>query len=826
MIATLRAAYTRRPLLRMLSGAAAITLGLGLALASPQGRASAAAEPPQLSELGTTSSAVTVSGAGRFSPLKVTVGQTRDLVNQSVLVTWSGGAPTAPTTDRFAYNYLQIMQCWGDQPTGPAKNQCAFGARAATDDRGGDFAATRQVGGTGIIDPLEDSALFRDSTPAFAPFTSVTGEVADPGNTNQFYDGNTTNEITYARTNPNGTGSMQFEAQTGNENAGLGCGGVNRGAVHKCWLVIVPRSDTEVDGRVISGNGGNGGGRENMISTSPLSETNWRHRIVVQMDFSPLASGCPLGKAERRTLGDELVTEAMVRWQPGLCSGGTVYGFNQVVSSTANRKLATDNPGLVFVTSKPTETLAPQAYAPVAVSALGIGLAVDTTLPANPKDSVAAQDGLPLSTVNLTQRVVAKLLTQSYQTAVPPGGRYLTMNPRDLSTDPDFLKDNPHFRDLKYDRITDIMVPGSSTADYVAIWDWVLSDAEARSFLAGYPDPWGARVNPFYQGNTTASDSFPRLDPYCQRFGLPIAAYAQQSPLCALDAFPYTNDLHDSARSSSRGDSLARNRWNLALENSETPPGYKRAPVQLPGRRSLLSLVDSATAARFGLPMASLRNSSGRFVAPSVPSVSAAVNEMTRDASTGMRTLSPTAARGSAYPLARISYAATVPSKLDVAEAKELGALIRYAVGPGQQQGSEPGMLPVGYVPLSAALRTEALAAAGAAERRESYVAPVTDPSDTSNTPSPAASPGVGGTGGALPVPSVTATPTLPTPTSPLDGPGAVLASAPHSTSPTPGFPVGLIRYVIVAALIVGGLSLFLAPALPWVARRFARSPG
>jgi hypothetical protein len=56
--------------------------------------------------------------------------------------------------------------------------------------------------------------------------------------------------------------------------------------------------------------------------------------------------------------------------------------------------------------------------------------------------------------------------------------------------------------------------------------------------------------------------------------------------------------------------------------------------------------------------------------------------------------------------------------------------------------------------------------------------------------------------------------------------PSTVLASATHGTSPTPGFPVGLIRYVIVAALIVGGLSLFMAPALPWVARRFARSSG
>ena len=840
MSGSLRAAYRSRPLLRMASGLAAVGLGLGLAVAEPS-MGVAASTPPQLSELGATTSAMTVSGTGPFSALKVTVGQTRNLVNQSVLVSWAGGVPTAPTTNRFAYNYLQIMQCWGDGASGPAKDQCAFGARSATDDRGGDFTATRQVGGTTIVDPLEDPTLFHDTTPKFAPFKAVTGETGTPGNTNQFFDGNTTNEIPYARTNPNGTGLMQFEAQTASQNAGLGCGEAVNGAVHQCWMVIVPRNDTEVDGRVVSRNGGNGSGRESMVSSSPLSETNWRNRIVVPLSFSPLSNGCPLGRAERRTLGDELAKEAVTRWQPGLCRTGTVYGFNQVVSSVAERKLATDTPGMVFVTGPPSGVAAPQAYAPVAVSAIGVGLAVDTTLPANPSPAVAARDGLPISTVNLSQRVVAKLLTQTYQTAVPSGGRYLQMNPRDLTSDPEFLKDNPLFKDLKFDRITDIMVPAASTADYQLLWDWVLSDRDARSFLAGYPDPWGARVNPFYQGNTTSVDSFPRLDPYCQRFGPPITGYAQQTPLCALDAFPYTNDFHDGARSSSRGDSLARSQWNLALNNSDVPPGYKKAPVQLPGRRSLLSLVDSATAARFGLPMAALRNADGVFVAPSVPSVSAGVTAMSRDSTTGLRTLVPSAARGAAYPLSRITYAATVPSKLDVTEAKELGALVRYAVGPGQVQGSEPGMLPVGYVPLDASLRREALAAATAIENRVGFVAPASTSSvPGAGVPSGGNSPaGGGGTpvgvsagagnGGAAPGGSAGTgqlPPVLSLPRKSVAAPSTVLASATHGTSPTPGFPVGLIRYVIVAALIVGGLSLFMAPALPWVARRFARSSG
>ena len=60
-----------------------------------------------------------------------------------------------------------------------------------------------------------------------------------------------------------------------------------------------------------------------------------------------------------------------------------------------------------------------------------IGLAVDTQLPPSPKPSVASQDGMPVTHLNLSQRVVAKLLTQTYQTAIPAGARYLKDNPRD-----------------------------------------------------------------------------------------------------------------------------------------------------------------------------------------------------------------------------------------------------------------------------------------------------------------------------------------------------------------------------------------------------------
>ena len=49
------------------------------------------------------------------------------------------------------------------------------------------------------------------------------------------------------------------------------------------------------------------------------------------------------------------------------------------------------------------------------------------------------------------------------------------------------------------------------------VWNWLQSDEEARDFLSGKPDPWGMRVNSYFQElnlaeNTSLSD-FPKSGP-------------------------------------------------------------------------------------------------------------------------------------------------------------------------------------------------------------------------------------------------------------------------------------------------------------------------
>ena len=339
--------------LRVATAAVLTVAGVGLA-----GPASTAAP---------TSSAVTVRGSGPFADLRVTVDQTRDLIAQVVTVSWTGGRATQPTNGQYALHYLQVMQCWGDDAAGPQREQCQYGGLAG-DLRGGAYAASRQVSyGAGLVDPLETYRKEPGSAKnVYVPFRSVNGKVSTEAQ-NEFFDGYSTNEIPFARTRADGTGLEYFEAQTGREAPGLGCG---HRAGKSCWLVVVPRGDVEVDGsrRTTSS--------DTQLQSSPLSATNWSHRLVVPLDFQPLGSACPIGATERETFGHELVAEAVHRWQPVLCSGKRIFSFSQVADGTARRKVLTPDPGMVFVTTPPSNPKV--VAAPVALSGIAIAFNVES----------------------------------------------------------------------------------------------------------------------------------------------------------------------------------------------------------------------------------------------------------------------------------------------------------------------------------------------------------------------------------------------------------------------------------------------------------------
>jgi len=808
MTASHAAPSTRSVASRVLPALGVVLIGLGVVVAAWPAAAGAAP---------TSDSSVTVTGAGRFAGLSVTVAKTRNLINEVVPITWSGAKPTYPDSGQFQTNYLQFMQCWGDATSGPDRSQCVFGGLAGADTRGGDYTTTRQLNyGSSLVDPNETLTSANPNATVFEPFASVSGKTVD-SNSNQFFDANTTNEIAFGRTRADGTGQEFFEMQTVRESAGLGCGAVlDSGAARNCWLVIVPRDDVEVNGKTVP-----------LLRSSPLSQSNWANRLVVPLTFAKVGQVCPIGAVERRTSGAETLVEAIGSWQPALCAdGGSVYGFSQVADSVAKRQLSTSAPEMAFVTTPVPndETSATKhlVYAPVALSGLTISFLIESQSGPNAPPDVKRQEGLRLGQVRLTPRLVAKLLTQSYRLAVNANVEYLKDNPYDLTKDPDFLAINPAFKALSFQRgLPDILVPEGLADVNAQLWAYVASDEDAVNFVQGMPDPWGMRVNPAYQGLSLPTDQFPKADPFCQTFP------NGRGPLCTLDQHSYAADMHDAARSASRGDPLARSTWD-PLAN---PPQYKKTGVLAGGRRALMAFADTATADRYGLASAQLRNAAGQFVSPSVASLLAGYEAMTPSDASGVLTPNPSSLDPNAYPLTTVTYAVTVPSALSEPEATDYSTLVKYAVTRGQQPGVDPGDLPLGYVPLPQAARETALAAAALILARTGpSSSPTTQSSAPSSSAAPAAVPssqGIGGSGGdsgvAPPTPPVVpasavtsvAKPSPSVTSSPIATPVALVVA-------TPATPAATSRLALVAALMLGGVAALIGPSLPWFWRRFS----
>ncbi|MFI6058427.1 hypothetical protein [Streptomyces sp. NPDC051286] len=768
-----------------------------------------------------TGSAVTVTGKkGKFddfSGLKVTVDQTKQLRAQGVRITWTGGK----ATESFDYNYLQIMQCWGDGSEGPSREQCQFGSGMA---QGGNWTSLREIGG--VADPAEkEYDKNGPSGESYVPFRPADGGPATTAARDwTYFSSLDTNEEPYAVTQKDGTGEFTFQMQTAQEASQLGCGapvkksGVVRG--RSCWLVVIPRGEHDVDGATGSGE---------RLESSPLTASNWATRMVVPLDFLPVGNTCPADRAERRAIGSELVTDAMSSWQPAVCSksDGAKFAFSQSGEENARQTIASPSasaPGLAF-TVDPIEPAADAGtdgtpvQAPVAVSALVIGFFVE--LP----------DSGQLKSMKLTPRLVAKMLTSSYQKDVTRSRKtipeHISGNPLSLFHDPEFQELNPEFKDWAETSLPpmSLMVQLESSDTTRMLWHWLQSDTEARKFLAGTPDPWGAKINPYFEELGLATDTslsdFPKADP--TRTVLTIGD--EQLEYGTTEVAPYVQDMHDGALRTRRGNSLAAT--TAALGGNGTPAKLVNTPP-LPGQRMVLAVVDAASAARYGLQTAALRNADGTFVTPTATSLLAGVAAMKDSAVPGVPAPAPGAAKGNAYPLTAVAYAAAYPT-LAAADRKDYASLIRYAAGAGQTPGLSPGQLPPGYAPLPAELRSQALAAAdrlqdGTGDSGSSGGNEAAAPSSGGARGSSGSGGGSGGAdGGSGGADGGTAAGGADAPANPDTADSAAPSVSPtdpkqqnvaESGGLTPSTVLGIIRWVLLGVLVAGGIAALSGPIL------------
>ncbi|GAA1230836.1 hypothetical protein GCM10009665_21540 [Kitasatospora nipponensis] len=815
---------------------------------------------------------VTVKGSGAFANLEVTVAQTTHLVDQVVAVSWKGGTQTKPSPMSFGQDFLEVMQCWGDAPTGPDRTQCQYGGLKG-DGRGGGYVPSRQLNyGRTLSDPAEPLKQTDPAQNVYVPFAPVTGDPPETGANSAYFDAQATNEVPFAPTRSDGTGQLFFEMQTGQEAPGLGCGQTPVGRSgpftegRACWLVIVPRGELEVDGKPPVGN-------SSMLQSSPLSTTNWNNRLVVPLHFEPIGVSCPIGSSERPTLGTEVASEAVSRWQPVLCQqSGRLFNYLMLPDTMARRKL-TDlgSPGLVYL-GKPlakadqTPGRTP-LYAPLTISGLTIAFDIESQSYSLTPDDKRKLDGQRIPQMSLTPRLVAKLLTQSYQYAVSPGDPDVPKgNPLDLTSDPEFLALNPQFAGLYFpSRIPDLLLPSTNSDTATAVWQWLLADPDAKAFLSGQVSPqWHDSINPNYLGGKVDfnRDSFPKADGYCQPFpddpnGRP--------PWCTFDSHPFSATMLEGARASARGDTLAKSVWDATT----TPGSLKKGAPQAQGLRGVMAVTTTALADRFGLNTAKLLNPAGKFVGPDTDAMLAEAAAATPAEPGGVPVVDPTAKVTDGYPLTTITYAATVPSALSASDGASYAELLRYAAGPGQQTGVAAGQLPDGYAPLPQAMRDRLAAAAQAVQDGAGQPDPGATGAPTGPPPSSIATPVTAPSGAATPAtttavtngtvttgtvgqggvpvqlysppppPPPEACPGLPAAPLAAAAPAAGAQDAPGSPAPSPTHsvvtlsptvraqsaartvraPVGGLRYVLFGALVAGLLAAAGGFAVPRLMR-------
>ncbi|MFF7752751.1 hypothetical protein ACFZCP_26700 [Streptomyces sp. NPDC007971] len=834
----MRAAPIRRALVRLLAGATVGALaGLALAQAAPAATAAAPAD-----------SAVTVSGRGEFKDMRFTVGQTGRLTSQAISVSWRGGTPTTFAGTLFNTDFVQIMQCWGDDDhtvpdnPGPPRTQCEYGASPTTDRGswpGNMLDDTRQV-----FYNAEPTNYGQDDrygaanpgVPAEVPFKTVDGQwVTANTQNNPYFNRNTTNEVDFARTGADGTGKEYFEVQTANEAPHLGCGApvtVNgTRTARSCWLVIVPQGHLDLDGKPYADH-------SQVNAGSPVSSTNWKNRIAIPLHFNQVATNCALGSSERPTTGSELAADAMTSWQAALCPSGRVYGYTELGEPDTRTRLSNDGSlgmgfttralGADYGTSAPSGTT---TYAPVALTGTVIGFTIERRPRAGAPADVEKSAGTKVGSLKLNARLVAKLLTESYRNS--PWGSVLrgkpakgygwaANNPAGLASDPEFISLNPEFAQLSVAETpntdTDLMTSLGHSDSARALWQWILADKDARRFLAGVSDDWGMRVNPYYSTNTDVNpaglafdpahtDEYPKSDPWCT---VPPGSDAPKTARqCMTDFHPYVDDMHVGALHTRRADTLWKSTWDPLA----SPPSYKGTGPQTVGSRFVITVTDAASAARYGLQTASLRNAAGRYVTPTATSLTEAAKTA---AGKDVAEITPAGATAKgAYPLAHLVYAALRPGSLKADARADYATLLRYAAAAGQVSGADPGRLPAGYAPLSRALRERT---AKAADALVHYKGPgPTGGSDdggptggnsgggsdggTGTGPgggTPGGTPDGGATGG-----SGSPSPT-PSPAASFDGGNAVRTTA---AGDTPADPANPLRYAVPAGAALGAVA-------------------
>lgn len=748
-----------------LSGLASLTAGLLLLPSAPGSLAATSAAAHASGVTPPQGKGVTVFGPKMWDPGKgadypyrstVTVSEVKDLVHQSVRVSWTGFTPTnwqgaQPYNSSTTLYPVMIAECKGTDPTLKHLSQC-YGA---------DYEGNSATYGT------------------WGPYNAVY-------------------EATSNSAGSRGTGEAIVDLETVTQNLALGCD-----SSHPCSLLIMPaqggnkaltRSDAYTPAPYTC--------RNHRYDDSPYllanaandfggyySPCSWDARIVVPLHFAPTPATCPTHGAKLTIAGSPMLGEAMTQWDTGLCSGSHPITITDIASVSESEAINEMYGGLASIalttlpaTGTPSGTK-DYMYAPVGVSAVAVGYWADRLATGNPQTGI-----------KLTPRLIAKLLTTSYNlegvSCAAHGKKrpgcdpdIKPSNPPDIFADPDFTQLNPKITapqgaDLFAD--TPVVLLGESDMTY-ELTRWIAANPAAENFLQGNADPWGMTVNGYYEGTKYPTAAFSTSDssPYIQAAYSPVATLSEEASDVALSAPP--GDAYDP---------------NCPHVDAACPNGPDTAfTPEAPGSRALFAVLDYGDAANFDVPVAALLNHAGRYVQPTAASMTAALNSMVTAKNGVTQQVSMSSNNPDAYPLTMVIYAMVPTSHIPRTKAALIARWLRYVAGPGQSPGRLPGKLAPGYLPLPKKLRDETLTVASDVQKDPGGTTPHRSASSATST-SPAS--------------SVTTTPS----------PGGSLTASPSASISLPAVhprlatvavrdpqSAGAIRYALPVVLILGGLA-------------------
>jgi hypothetical protein len=838
--------------------------------------------------------------------LSVTVSQTKNLQNQAVEVTWKGWERgenrSNHSDDKY---YLHVMQCWGDDPAYPTTPRpdprtCQSPVRA--DGLGvtnaetigpwyGKVPALPASGG----DPVEMSNYSVPRPQSPARYKEEDNEFWTRTTTNAkapVINGQVLDEVF---SSPAGGGAVVFEIQTGAESPFLGCGDAVPAGARPCWLVVVPRGSGNV----------NDGPETPVGASQPFSPKEWATNLAFRLTFNPAGQACPIGSAERRVAGTELLTDASLSWQRQLCKDGAVYSYTQLGDLEARRQLLTGFAGApqMGVTVDPFDPGAGgfadgqgADYAPLGISGvvLAFSLRFGENGPGTAPPDIQALSGSRLRELKFTPRLVAKLLSMSYRDSLSqalnnkklvgmeesapapasPAYEWGRTNPMSLVDDPDFRELNPNAKYWKMVGLSPTL-PLDRTDAFARVWAWIMADPAARAWLAGEPDKWGMRVNPYYTTKASLNPTgealelprpdFPQADPWCNQYPLDMPSWSletqesqqwldnpHQPELCAGARLPYVGSMHEGAANALAGKDLRQINWPAKIDIAdvgESVSSFKRWKASKVKQDQQMTITDAASALRYGLSVATLCTSDGSgCVTPTTASLTAALPALAPVAGTAVRQLDPAKVPPGAYPLTMLAYAAAPYGDFggdgvedrDPKVRADLARFITTAVTDGQKLGNGFGDLPLGYAPLPEYLRAEARAAAATIAARGTLIpAPATIPPKATTPPKATASGGAGANGLIPPLGGGTAQFAVPGAGAPGtaaatvraaaaeaaaaaaaaagDPLGAGLTSGPLAGSATPADP-GAMPGLLLPGLLLGGLLT--AAGVPLLGRR------